>query len=128
MKERNAARKVHSRLFTYNCTYLCGRHDVAANVNVKASIQSSGPFRALYTLLPTPYQLISSHILHILQSMREGCSYMSITMYLFIQLSEPEQCRVKKLAKGFNTAAQDSNPSSLSRESEALPLNHCSNS
>ena len=32
---------------------------------------------------------------------------------------------MKKLAEGFNTAAQDSNPGSLSRESEALPLSHC---
>ena len=29
---------------------------------------------------------------------------------------------MKKLAHDFNTAAQDSNPGSLSRESEALPL------
>ena len=103
MKERNAARKVHSRLFTYNCTYLCGRHDVAANVNVKASsyiaqypvlrtVQSALHFTSVTDLFTqTPSRLISSHILHILQSMREGCSYMSITMYLFIQLSELEQ-------------------------------------
>ena len=31
----------------------------------------------------------------------------------------------EKLAQGFNTAAQDSNPGSLSRESDALPLSHC---
>ena len=46
----------------------------------------------------------------------EGCSYtypsLSIARYSFIQLSELEQCRVKKLAHGFNTAAQDSNPGS----------------
>ena len=52
-------------------------------------------------------------------------SPLSIARYSFIQLSELEQCRVKKLARGFNTAAQDSNPGSLSRESEALPLSHC---
>ena len=39
-----------------------------------------------------------------------------------MQPSELEQCRVKKLAQGFNIAAQDSNPGSRSRESEALPL------
>ena len=33
-----------------------------------------------------------------------------------MQLSELEQCRVKKIAQGFNTTAQDSNPGSLSRE------------
>ena len=32
---------------------------------------------------------------------------------------------MKKLAQGFNTAAQDSNPGSRSRESEALPLSYC---
>ena len=32
---------------------------------------------------------------------------------------------MKKLAQGFNTAAQDSNPGSLSRESGGLPLSHC---
>ena len=35
--------------------------------------------------------------------------------YSFLQLRELEQCRVKKLAQGFNTAAQDSNPGPLSR-------------
>ena len=49
----------------------------------------------------------------------------SVAKYSFIQLSELEQCRVNKLAQGFNTAAQDLNPSSRSRESEALPLSHC---
>ena len=44
--------------------------------------------------------------------------------YSFIQLSELEQCRVKKLAQGFNTAAQDSNLGPFSRQSEALPLSH----
>ena len=32
---------------------------------------------------------------------------------------------MKKLAQGFNTTAQDSNPGSLSRESGGLPLSHC---
>ena len=32
---------------------------------------------------------------------------------------------MKTLAQGFNTAAQDSNPGSRSRESKALPLSHC---
>ena len=48
-----------------------------------------------------------------------------IASYSFIQLSELEQCRVNKLAQCFNTAAQDSNPGSRSRESEALHLSHC---
>ena len=50
---------------------------------------------------------------------------LSIASYSFIQLCELEQCRVKTLAQGFNTAAQDSNPGSRSRESEALPLSLC---
>ena len=32
---------------------------------------------------------------------------------------------MKKLAQGFNTAAQDSNPDSRSQESETLTLSHC---
>ena len=32
---------------------------------------------------------------------------------------------MKKLAQGFNTAAQDLNPDFHSREYEALPLSHC---
>ena len=64
-----------------------------------------------------------------LQLMREGCSYkyplLSIARYSFIQLFELEQCRVKKLAHGFNTAEQDSNRGSRSRDSEALPLSYC---
>ena len=63
-----------------------------------------------------------------LQLMREGCSYtslpLSIARYSFVQLSELKQSRVKKLAQGINTTAQDSNPGSRGRESEALPLSH----
>ena len=77
----------------------------------------------------TPSRLLWEASSHMLQLMREGCSYtyppLSIARYAFIQLSELEHCRVKKLAQGFNTAAQDSNPGSLSRESEALPLSNC---
>ena len=64
-----------------------------------------------------------------LQLMREGSSYtyppLSIARYSFIQLSELAQCRVIKLAQGFNNTAQDSNPGSRSRVSEALPMSHC---
>ena len=77
----------------------------------------------------TPSRLLWEASSHKLQLMREGGSYtyppLSIARYSFIQLSEKEQCRVKKLAQCFNTAAQDSNPGSRSRESEALPLSHC---
>ena len=65
---------------------------------------------------------------HMPQLICEGCLYtyppLSIARYSFIQLSELEQCRVKKLAQSFNTAARDSNPGPLSGESKALPLNH----
>ena len=77
----------------------------------------------------TPYRLLWEASSHMLELMREGCSYtyppLSIARYSFIQLSELEQCRVKKLAQGFNPAAQDFNPGSCSRKSEALPLSHC---
>ena len=77
----------------------------------------------------TPFWLLWEASSHMLQLMREGCSYtyppLSITKYSFIQLNELEQCGVKKLAQGFNTTAQDSNSGSCSQESEALPLSHC---
>ena len=61
--------------------------------------------------------------------MHEGCSYtyppLSTARYSFKLLSEPEQCKVKKLAHDFNTAAQDSNPGPLSGESVTLHLSHC---
>ena len=60
-----------------------------------------------------------------LQLMRDGCLYtyppLPIARYSFIQLSELEQCSVKKRAQGFNTAAQDSNPDSLSRVQSSTP-------
>ena len=50
----------------------------------------------------TPSQLLLEASSHMLQLMREGCSYtydpLSIVRYSFIQLSELEQCRVNKLA------------------------------
>ena len=54
----------------------------------------------------TPSQLLWEASSHMLQLMRECCSY-------------------KYLAQGFNTAAQDSNPSSHSLESNTLPPSHC---
>ena len=50
--------------------------------------------------------------------------HLSVARYSFIQLSGLEQCRVKKLAQGFNSAAQDSNPGPLSRDSDAILLSH----
>ena len=86
----------------------------------------------LYNL--TPSQLISEASSNMLQLMCKDCSYtyppLCIARHSFIQQSELEQCRMKKYAQGFNTAAQDSNPGPLSqehrgRESEALPLSDC---
>ena len=66
----------------------------------------------------TPSQLLWEASSHMLQLMREGCSYtyppLSITRSSFIKLSELEQCRVKKCAQGFNTITQDLNLGSLS--------------
>ena len=93
------------------------------------TVQSALHFTSLTDLFtqPPPWLLweVSSHML---QLMREGCSYtyppLSIASYSFIQPSELEQCRVKKTCPRFNTAAQDSNPGSRSRESETLLLSH----
>ena len=97
---------------------------------VLRTVQSTLHFSSLIDLFTrTPSRLLWEASSHMLQLMREGCSYtyplLSIARYSFIQLSELEQCRVTKLAQGFNTAAQDLNLGSRSRESEALPLSHC---
>ena len=101
-----------------------------AQYPVLGTVQSALHFTSLTDLFTqTPSRFLWEASNHMLQLMREGCSYtyppLSIARYSFIQLSELEQCRVKKLAEAFNTAAQDSNPGSRSRESEALPLSHC---
>ena len=93
-------------------------------------IQRALHFTSLTDLFAqTQYRLLWEASSHMLQLMREGCSYtyppLSIVRYSFIQLSELEQCKAKKLSQGFNTAAQDSNPDSRSRESEALSLSLC---
>ena len=100
---------------------------------VLRTVQSALHFTSLTDLFTqTPSRLLWEASSHMRQLMRESYTYppLSIARYLFIQLrrapgDELEQCRVNKLAQGFNTAAQDSNPGSRSRESEALPLSHC---
>ena len=97
---------------------------------VLRTVQSALHFISItYLFTETPYQRLWEASSHMLQLIRECCSYtyppLSMARYSFIQLSELEQCRMKTLPKGFNTAAQDSNSGSRSRESEALPLNHC---
>ena len=101
-----------------------------AQYPVLRTVQSALYFTSLTDLFTqTPSRFLWQASSHMLQLMREGCSHtyppLSITRYSFIQLSELEQCRVKNLAHSFNTAAQDSNLGSRSRESEALPLSHC---
>ena len=91
-----------------------------AQYPVLGTVQSTLHFTSLTDLFThTPSRLLWE------ASSQEGCSYtyppLSIARYSCIQLSELEPCRVK----GFNTAAQDSNPGSRSRESGALPLRHC---
>ena len=92
---------------------------------VPRTVQSASHPTSLTDLFTqAPFRISASS--HMPQLMREGCSYtyppLSIHRYSFIQLSELEQCRLKKLAQSFNTTAQDSNPGSRSRESEALLL------
>ena len=76
----------------------------------------------------TPSQRLWEASSLMLQLMCEGCSYryapLSVANYSFIQLSELEQCRMKKHVQGFNAAAKDSKPGCLSREFLALPLSH----
>ena len=79
-----------------------------AQYPVLRTVQSALHFTSLTDLFTqTPSRLLWEASSHMLQLMREGCSYtyppLSIVRYSFIQLSELEQCRVKKLAQGFNT-------------------------
>ena len=97
---------------------------------VLGTVQSALHFTSLADLFAQiPSRLLWETSSHMLQLMREGCSYtyppMYTARYSCIQLSELEQCRVNKLAQGFNIAAQDSNSGSRSRESEALPMSLC---
>ena len=90
---------------------------------VLRTAQSTLHFTSLTDLFTqTPSQLLWEASSHMLRLMHESCSYtyppLSITRHSFIQLSEPVQCRVKKLGQGFNTEAQYSNPGPPSRESE----------
>ena len=101
-----------------------------AQYPVLRTVQSALHFTSLAHLFTqTPSRLLGEASSHMLKLMREGCSYtyppLSIARYSFIQLSELEQCRVNKIAQSFNTAGQNSNPGSCSRESEVLPLSHC---
>ena len=71
---------------------------------VLRTVQSALHFTSLTELfIQTPCRLLWEASSHMLQLMREGCSYtypqLSIARYSFIQLSELELCRVKKIAK-----------------------------
>ena len=82
-----------------------------AQYPVLRTVQCALHFTSLTDLFTqTPSRLLWEASSHMLQLMCEGCSYtyppLSIVRYSFKQLSELEQCRVKKLAQGFNTAAR----------------------
>ena len=92
-----------------------------AQCPVLRTVQSALHVTSLADLFTqTPSRLLCEASSHMLQLMCEGCSYTYAPLsarYSFIQLSELEQRRVKKRAQGFKITAQDSNPSSRSRES-----------
>ena len=78
-----------------------------AQYPVLRTVQSALHFTSLTDLFTqTPSRLLWEASSHMLQLMREGCSYiyppLSMTRYSFIQLSELEQCRVKKLAQALS--------------------------
>ena len=106
----------------YLAKNLCKVSSYIVQHPILRTAQSALHFTSLADLFnQTPSQLLWEASSHTLQLMHEGCSYthppLSIAMYSVIQLSELEQCRVKNPAQGFNTAVQDSNPGSRSRES-----------
>ena len=120
---------VRSILHSHIC-YLCiglgkGKANASSYISqypVIRTAQSAVQFTSLSDLFTqTPSRLLWEASSHMLQLMREGCSYtyppLSIARYSFIQLSELEQCRVKKLAQGFNTATRI--------RTRALSLSHC---
>ena len=80
-----------------------------AQYPVLRTAQSALHFTSLTDLFTqTPSRLLWEASSHMLQLMCEGCSTCSYTYpslpiarYSFIQLSELEQCRVKKLAQEF---------------------------
>ena len=77
-----------------------------AQYPVLRTVQSALHFISLTDLFTqTPSQLLWEASSHMLQLMCEGCSYthppLTITRYSFIQLSELEQCRVKKTCPMF---------------------------
>ena len=82
-----------------------------AQYPVLRTVQSTLHFTSLTDLFTqTPSRLLWEASSHMLQLMHEGCSYtyspLSIARYSFIQLSVLEQCRVKKLAQSYDTAAR----------------------
>ena len=104
----------HVHFTTFIHKYIClVRKTIVVRVKKKASsdiaqypvlrtVQSALHFTSLTDLFTqTPSRLLWEASSHMLQLMREGCSYtyppLSIARYSFIQLRELEQCRVKKL-------------------------------
>ena len=63
-----------------------------------------------------------------MQLMREGCSYTVYSQLLVHTSVFPGALYSETTCPRFNTAAHDSNPGSISRESDALPLSHCATS
>ena len=127
---------LYFRTLYYIHLYVCLRSSKCKKVKASSyvaqypvlrTVQSALHFTSLTDLFTqTPSRLLWEAFSHMLQLMREGCSYtyppLYIVSYSFIQLSKLEQCRVNKLAQCFNTAASDSNPGSRSGKSEALHL------
>ena len=79
-----------------------------AKYPVLRTVQIALHFTSLADLFTqTPSRLLWEASSHMLQLMCESCSYtyppLSVVRYSFIQLSELEQCIVKKLAQSFNT-------------------------
>ena len=109
---------------TYTCFLLYNIKKVKASSDIAQypvlrTTQHALHFTSLTDLFTqTPSRLLWEASSHMLQLMHEGCSNtyppLSIARYSFIQLSELKECRVNKLAQGFNIAAQDSNPGSRS--------------
>ena len=91
-------------IYIYIYIYKVKASSYVAQYPVLRTAQSALHFTSLTDLFTqTPSRLLLEASSHMLQLMREGCSYtyplLSIVSYSFIQLSELEQCRVKNLPK-----------------------------
>ena len=118
---------IKSNSFVCLCYYVTKRRCHCKVSDRKRQVVNIAQYPVLsalhFTSLTDLFTQTPSRLLwEMLHLMCESCSYtyppLSTARYACVQLSEQEQCRVKKLAQCYNIAAQGSNQGSL-------PLSDC---